>query len=249
MAQGGMEEIVPRLWCILSALKTESAILQPMNLPGVLLAETGIGPQNALRAIRKLVDEKPIGGIIHIGFAGALTTKLHLGDIVLLSSAESIDGVQSVALGSEDKIAKAFSVESRWTSGVCITCDRIIAVANDKRALAELRPEGEITCVDMESAPVAEYCQKQNLPYIGIRAITDALDEDLPLDLNECRGRDGNIDTMRVMWAAVHHPSSIAGLMELRRRAHNCADTLAKCVANVVAAYPTPADFTNAHPR
>lgn len=244
MAQGGVEETVPRPWCILSALKTESAFLRPLNLPGVHLVETGVGPQNADRTIRKTSTEKQIGGIIHIGFAGALTPALHLGDLVLLESVENADSSQSIAADSAKRIASAIPDEIHWHSGVCLTHDHIIATASEKHALAKGRPEGEITCVDMESAPVAAFCQEQGLPYIGIRAITDTLEEDLPLNLNECRGRDGNIDTMRVMWAAVHHPSAISGLVELRRRSKDCAQALARCVRSVVHDYPAPNSCT-----
>lgn len=210
--------------------------------------ETGVGPQNADRAIRKIAVERQIGGLIHIGFAGALAPSLHLGDLVLLESVENAEGSQSIATGSAKRIASAIPDESPWHFGVCLTFDHIIATAGEKHAIAKGRPEGEITCVDMESAPVAAFCREQGLPYIGIRAITDTLDEDLPLNLNECRGRDGNIDTMRVMWAAVHHPSAISGLVELRRRSKDCAQALATCVKRILSQYPTPGLYSGTLP-
>src|SRR5690606_29705880 len=220
---GGSEESVPRPWCIVSALPTESTFLRPLNVPNAVLAETGVGPLNAQRSVRRLFDDSPIGGIIHIGFAGSLSPSLHLGDIVVLESIEDEGGMPPVAIGTAARSAATLSDHLRGASGVCITHDRITTTASEKRAFGGRRAEGEITRVDLESAPVATHCIEKRVPYVGFRAISDTDSEDLPLDLNECRTRDGNIDTMRIMWAALHNPSAITGLLELRRRARDCA--------------------------
>jgi adenosylhomocysteine nucleosidase len=228
-----------KAWCVAAALKTELAAVRALHLKNVLFLETGVGPQNARRAIGETVDKHIIGGIIQIGFAGGLSQSLRPGDIVI---AQSVLG-KGAAPGAPDlprRASEVFSGDIRCHAGTFVTCDKILATAGEKQAIAMQYQDGEVACVDMESAPVAAICEEWHIPYIGLRAITDTLDEDLPLDLNECRGRDGNIETMRVMWAAVHHPSTISGLVELRRRARDCANTLAACVSAVVSAFPTP---------
>jgi len=237
-----------KAWCVAAALKTELSAVRALRLSDIILLETGVGPDNARRAIREAVDKQAIGGLIQIGFAGGLTQSLLSGDIVVASAVEG-EGAAPIAPDLPARAQETFSGDIRCRTGTFVTHDKILATAADKQAIADRRPEGDIACVDMESAPVTGICAERGIPYLGLRAITDTLEEDLPIDLNECRGRDGNIDTMRVMWAAVHHPTTISGLMDLRRRARECAQTLATCVRAIVTAYPTPDTFSNASPE
>lgn len=231
-------------WCVVAALKSELSSVRGLHLRNVTLLETGVGPQNADRTLRAAFDKCPITGIIHVGFAGALSQVLQLGDVVIGKDVSGNDA-KSTAWFASAGLSRLFDGDIRAHAGSIVTHDRILASAGEKRAAAAQHAGNTIACVDMESAPVAAICEERRIPYIGLRAITDTLDEELPLDLNECRGRDGNIDTMRVMWAAVHHPSTISGLVELRRRARDCAQTLAACVRTIISAYPTPEAYSN----
>ena len=237
-----------RYWCVAAALKTELAAVRALRLSNIILVETGVGPDNARRAIREAVEKQAIGGVIQIGFAGGLSQSLLSGDIVVATAVEG-EGAAPIAPDLPERATKTFSGDILCHTGTFVTNDKILATAADKQAIADRRPEGDIACVDMESAPAAGICAERGIPYLGLRAITDTLEEDLPIDLNECRGRDGNIDTMRVMWAAVHHPTTISGLMDLRRRALECAQTLATCVRAIVTAYPSPETLSNATPE
>jgi adenosylhomocysteine nucleosidase len=78
----------------------------------------------------------------------------------------------------------------------------------------------------MESAAVAEVCGERGLPYVGVRCITDLLNEDLPIDFNRCRGSDGGINTGRVIAALAMRPFAIPGVLRLQRRAADCSRIL-----------------------
>ncbi len=247
MTDGRVVTSVERQWCIAAALKSELSAVRALRLQNVILIETGVGLENAERTVRKIGENDAVGGVIHIGFAGSLSHSLALGD-VLVANAVDAEVAAPVVLEGTERVRSLLPPEVRSHVGTILTCDRILAKADEKRRFAEPRPADETACVDMESAPIARICTERNLPYVGLRAITDTFDEDLPMDLNECRGRDGNIDTMRVMWSAVHHPSAISGLMELRRRARECSQTLARCVKAFVEANPSPLHLSNDAP-
>jgi nucleoside phosphorylase len=221
----------------------ELAPLKALNLPNVICLETGVGPRNAERAIRRTIHAARPAAVIHIGLAGALSESLALGDILV---ADHIDGLRQA--GVDRRLLHATSTLKlngvTIRTGTVFTYDRILATAKEKRALAADLDKGTVACVDMESAVVAGACGESAVPYLAIRCISDAFDEDLPVDLNHCRDRDGNVDTLRVLWAIARHPRSIAGLMELHRRARSCARTLARVVQAVVARVPRPTDLS-----
>ena len=223
-------------WCVIAAMHSELSAVKHLKLPHIQYLETGIGPSNAEKSIVTYLGKNSISCAVHIGYAGALSHALSLGEVVV---ADSITGTEECSVDPKLQcVAEALSPSGvHMRRGRVVTMDRILATAAEKQEVAQIRAGDTPACVDMESAPVARVCAAHGVPYIALRCITDTLDDDLPIDFNECRGRDGNIHTMRIMWAAAHHPSSIAGLMELRRRARDCARNLAEVVRCLHAAY------------
>jgi adenosylhomocysteine nucleosidase len=230
-------------WCVVAAMHSELSAVKQLKLSHVQFLETGIGTANAERSIRAFFSKHAVSCVVHIGFAGALSTSLCLGDVAV---AESITGIADCSVDPKLQCV----VEALSPSGVTlrrariVTADHILANSAEKKEFARRHAGESPACVDMESAPVARACAEHGVPYVALRCITDTLDEDLPIDFNECRGRDGNIHTMRIMWAAAHHPSSIAGLMEMRRRARDCARNLAEVVRCLHVAYRGCAGFS-----
>jgi hypothetical protein len=86
----------------------------------------------------------------------------------------------------------------------------------------------------MESAAIAAVCAELQLPYLVVRAISDTFDEDLPVDFNRCRDRDGRVNPRRVMQAALFRPRAFKGLIELKRRADLCASNLAAFIRQLL---------------
>lgn len=227
-------------WCIAAALRTELFPVKTLYLPNAQLICTGVGLQNAERVMRNWLSAHAPELVLHIGFAGALSPDLAVGDILV---GEFVRGPYEAG-GDAFLLDKTRALQLEGVSlhfGAVVSVDRILATAAEKVALAAEWSAGQTACVDMESAAVARVCAEHRTRYLGIRAITDARDDELPVDFNECRGHDGNIETMRVMWAAAHRPGSIAGLLEMRRRARNCAQQLAIAVRGLFDACHTPA--------
>ena len=90
----------------------------------------------------------------------------------------------------------------------------------------------------MESAAIARVCAKRGVPFLIVRAITDLFDEDLPLDFNLYRNRNGQVDAGKVMRAALLNPKAIAGLLTLQKRSRVCADRLAAFLRDLLPRIP-----------
>ena len=97
---------------------------------------------------------------------------------------------------------------------------RIIGSASEKAGLA--RTTGAIG-LDMESMALALAAQQAQVPFVIVRAVSDLLDEDLPLDFNHFLRPTG---WLKGMVAVLGAPSSLFSLGRLRRQSLTAATNL-----------------------
>jgi adenosylhomocysteine nucleosidase len=88
---------------------------------------------------------------------------------------------------------------------------------------------------DMESAAWAREAAARGIPYLVVRAISDAADEDLPAFFTETVGTDGSIRRGEVARRALLEPSSWGTLLRMRRRLHDCSESLGAFLARMLA--------------
>ena len=218
---------------VAAAMGRELAPLIADGLPGLAFLETGMGVLNARRSLQAHLLRHRARALIGIGFAGALSTSLRVGDLVVAREVwterqrtELLPEFLSLA-----ESARGMGVEFRF--GKLLTVDEIVDKAASKRLLAERFGPEEIACVDMESAALIEVCREHRLPLVIIRCVTDLMTEDLPLDFSRCVRPDGRLSASRVMKAVLSKPGSISGLWDLRQRSGICARHLAALVRKI----------------
>jgi adenosylhomocysteine nucleosidase len=210
---------------VVAALERELAPLARRRDHAIHLLVTGEGRTNTRRALEPAIEAMKPRAVIGIGFAGALSESLAVADLVI---ARRVIG-DSGAIDATPRLVTA-AVETgldRILTGVAITVDEVIGEAEAKARLGKTIAGEQVGVVDMESFALAEVCVQRGLPFVVARAVTDLLDEDLPVNFNRCRGVDGRVSELRVLREAIKRPSSIAGLRELNRRAGVCARRLA----------------------
>lgn len=216
---------------VVAALGRELAPLARRSHAGLALIETGEGPRNASRVLRSWLEKKSARAVINIGFAGSLSPLLQIGDIVIArevrSHTESFDTGASQLFQLAERIQNA-------RSAVAITVDEIVCEAKAKRRMAESLAVNEIGWVDMESAAIASVCDSLEIPFLIARSISDAFDEDLPLDFNRCRTSDGRVSPRKVVQSLIRRPRALKGLIELQRRSETCAEKLAAFISELL---------------
>ncbi len=191
------------------------------------LARTGVGPDNATRAAARVLAHQPFSLAVSTGFACALVPTeigtLLVGRDVTFVCAQSLE--QSCAIDVPE-IERDTVVEQATDAGLpChvgrfVTSDRIIGNSSEKDRLARsTRAIG----LDMESAALAAEAQRAQVPFMIVRAVSDLLDEDLPLDFNLFLRPTG---WLRGIAAVLSAPSSLLGLGRLRRQSQVAAGTL-----------------------
>jgi hypothetical protein len=114
--------------------------------------------------------------------------------------------------------------------GTVVTVSEMVRTAKAKQPLPSTMVEHPIACVDMEFWPVARFCASHQIPFLIVRPISDAFDEDLPRDFNRYRRVDGNLDLPKIGGSILMHPWSVGGLLNLCHHAWLCTRRLAQFV-------------------
>ncbi len=193
-------------------------------------AVTGMG-RSATRAAQELLARYRPGVLVSVGFGGALTPDLVPGDMVL---GQSIHHFQPDTGELEEIRAPAppcpiaalvQALARAGLSGVAgnlITTPYVMDKARQGRPLSWL-PHA---AADLESSVLAGLAAAQGLPWLGLRAITDGAEEEIP-DFLRGEETPGVLDALG--WLA-RDPRRLMTLIRLRRRARLAAARLAQAL-------------------
>ena len=210
----------------------------------VTLALTGAGAANARTAMTRLLSDRPTPAlVVVIGLGGGLDPRLRAADLVIGAHVMNGDGA-SRRVAHAQWLARA----ERATGGVpgtIATVDQLVGTAAEKRVLVrrlctQLDAEGlPWGAVDLETWWCVEQAAEQGIPWVALRAISDAAQDDLPAPLSTCRDAQGGIDRRRVVLGAVRQPGSVPGLVRLAWRTRRCAQVLADALERLIASRPS----------
>jgi nucleoside phosphorylase len=200
------------------ALKAESAPFRRIAraFDNVAMLITGIGRQNAERSVRQVLAARKPARVFTCGFAGALTSDLPVGSVIFDTDDSGLEGRLTAAGARRVKFHCA---------------DRIATTAQEKKALYK---STNADAVEMESGSIAAICREYHLPCATVRAISDAVDDDLPLDFNRLSKPDRSLDYGKLAWAIARSPHKIGKLMRLQKNAAFSAQKLAGVLAKVI---------------
>jgi adenosylhomocysteine nucleosidase len=184
----------------------------------VKLAVAGVGVENSYKAARDLIERFGVRRIVSIGFAGALTGPLHVGDVVVADRVLDVRTGAKFDCGSEPwPIAGA-------RRGALLCSAEVITAAAEKRALAE---KWTALAVDMESAGVAHAAAERGIEFAAVKAITDTSDQSIAIDFARCRSDDKGFSLRKIVAEGIRRPHGIRDLWMLATAARVAARALA----------------------
>ena len=93
----------------------------------------------------------------------------------------------------------------------------------------------------MESFAVIGEAEKFGVAAIAIRAVSDGVDEDLPLDIDRILS-NGQVSIPRVLGQVARRPQALPGLMRLGKQSKNAAESLAHFLDLYIGAVTQQAD-------
>ncbi|MEM7354182.1 MAG: hypothetical protein AAF657_25485, partial [Acidobacteriota bacterium] len=189
----------------------------------LILGWTGDGRQAAEDGLRSLFAWQPVDRLIGLGVAGGLSPGLGLGQLVVGVEIRDADG--TAAPPKPSLVARALA-SGGAQEGVLNSSPQILAASRAKRRCWQQLGQPPVATVDLETATWARLAGEHRIPFLGVRAVSDPAEDDLPLDFERYRGTDGRVRSLRVALRALTRPSLIAPLRRLQQRVELCADRL-----------------------
>jgi nucleoside phosphorylase len=105
--------------------------------------------------------------------------------------------------------------------------DRIAATAAEK---AELRRTTGADAVEMESAVIRELCRARGIPSATLRVISDAADEDLPLDFNKVMTPEMRLSGSQLAKSLLCSPGLSPKLLSFQKQVRSAAKCLGRAL-------------------
>ena len=172
-----------------------------INDKSVALLQSGIGKVAAAVGTTALLQLTKPDVVINTGSAGGVASGLHVGDIVI-STETCYHDVDVTAFGyakgqlpacppafiSDQKLtalAEKIARELGHNVKRGLICSGDSFIAGGER-LAQIKADfPDVTAVEMEAAAIAQVCHSFNIPFVVVRAISDAGDGEASISFEE----------------------------------------------------------------
>ena len=229
----------------------------------VALAEVPPGPVNAALGAQALVTHCRVTTLLSFGSAGALAGSLSTGDLVIAQRAIAHDAGSFlghrfepsgiVGRGGQGRIGwrrsfeadpglVALALDAARRLGVCVHTGTVVTGNQAIFSTARrrwLHRTFDALAVEMETAAVAQVAVAHELPWVAVRAISDAASDELILDPGRLRFY---LDDGRPAWRfqagrwayLLSHPVAWRRLRQLRRGLARASEQASRLVADML---------------
>jgi adenosylhomocysteine nucleosidase len=195
----------------------------------IVLFESGPGTVRAAKAAHALIDAYRPRLVVSSGFAGGLDPRVNRYDLVAADSLVNSAG-SKITLDPAALVPWLTEVP-KLHRGQLLTLDRIVRLSDEKRRLGERH---QALAVDMESFAVAEVCRERGVPVLVVRAISDAVDDELPADIGHLLSRKTFAGQLGAAVGSVfRRPGAAKDLYNLHQTALEASGRLAKFLARL----------------
>jgi adenosylhomocysteine nucleosidase len=180
----------------------------------VIAVVTGIGLTSARTGTERMLDTVEVAHVVVVGITGAVDSVTPVGTLIV---------PEVVVNGATGRDYRPAPLGTGKPHGKMWTADELIT---DPGTLARLRAGG-VVALDMETAAVAEVCERRRVPWSVFRAVSDrATDGTIDQEVFGLSNRDGTPNVPAILRYAVKHPTRVPRMATLARGA-----TLATVVA------------------
>ena len=185
--------------------------------PNVRRFITGMGRDNAERAMETILHEIKPSVVLTCGFAGGLNPAYKLNEVLFQTDEGSV--LHEALLQAGARAATFF-------------CARRVAITSEEK-MKLWRGTG-MDAVEMESESIRDICQQHDIPSATVRVISDSAAEDLPLDFNTLMSPAQKIHYGKLSWALVRSPWKLAELLAFQQKTVDAAKALGGFLQKVV---------------
>jgi adenosylhomocysteine nucleosidase len=221
---------------IVTAIKEEAAALRwPLRHVTVdySVTVTGVGKDRALASMQKLFVkyERP-DLVLAMGFCGGLADNLRPGCLsltrqFLAQNEETVFSATDIFAGQARQTLMTGTVP--FVEGNSLTVDNIVRSSRRKRSLAK---EYGVATVNMEDYWLALACNRAGVPFISIRAVVDAVNDDLPAFVEEFATADDSGRGLGIALGAIKRPGNVLSLLSMAKKASSAKKSLGEFAAD-----------------
>ena len=204
----------------------------------IVLVRTGVGRKRAQNATQQVIDKFNPEVIISMGYAGALTEGLNVGDMFVASTILSPESDSNSFEMDDPKNLKWLELAKntpppenvKLKIGRLITVDMVVHTPKAKK---ELGSRFRAEAVEMETLEIALLTRVNKIAFISIRGISDAVNHEL-IDCSSFLGSDGELSKLRASWYVLTHPKSLKNAFSLRSNAQIATQNLTDFISRLI---------------
>ncbi len=204
----------------------------------IVLVRTGVGRKRAQNATQQVIDKFNPEVIISMGYAGALTEGLNVGDMFVASTILSPESDSNSFEMDDPKNLKWLELAKntpppenvKLKIGRLITVDMVVHTPKAKK---ELGSRFRAEAVEMETLEIALLTRVNKIAFISIRGISDAVNHEL-IDCSSFLGSDGELSKLRAGWYVLTHPKSLKNAFSLRSNTQIATQNLTDFISRLI---------------
>ncbi|MGH9782059.1 MAG: hypothetical protein ACRD33_09600 [Candidatus Acidiferrales bacterium] len=187
---------------------------------------TGVGPARAKAVVASALEWGP-SVCISSGVAGSLRETYCVGEVFVARELMELESGRTIA-GDRELVETAERRGIRVAERLLSSANMVIT-AEGKSRLGRMAD-----AVEMESFAVLTEALGHNIPCVAIRAISDAADQDLPMDFSGVLDDAGKVKTSKVARALAGAPHKLPALLRLGRNTRLAATKLTERLDAVI---------------
>ena len=191
-----------------------------MNDRELVVLLTGVGGRRAWAEATKVIWDGDVDVCISSGLAGALRGEHRPGDVLAAKEVHATN--RKKVIRSDPALLRLARACGAKVADAFYSVDRVLVRSSEKCELG-----AKADAVEMESGDIMLEAVAFGAKVIAIRAISDAVEEDLPLDFNRVTSQSGDLSVTRVLVQAAAHPGSIPKLIRFGWQSRSAAERLA----------------------
>jgi len=204
----------------------------------IVLVRTGVGRKRAQNATQQVIDKFNPEVIISMGYAGALTEGLNVGDMFVASTILSPESDSTSFEMDDPKNLKWLELAKKTPppENVKLKIGRLITVdmvVHTPKAKKELGSRFRAEAVEMETLEIALLTRVNQIAFISIRGISDAVNHEL-IDCSSFLGSDGELSKLRAGWYVLTHPKSLKNAFSLRSNTQIATQNLTDFISRLI---------------
>jgi len=179
---------------------------------------TGMGIANATKAADGVMDAS-YEICITAGFAGALSEKHAIGDVLVAEAVQQLGKSKTLQCGRN--LVHAARADGAKQVRMFLTSDHVVCSVEEKTQLAPFAD-----AVEMESFAILAVANKHKLSSVAIRVISDTRNRDMPARIDTMMDEKGRVKVGGIVRYIARSPLQLPALIRLGRESSTAAEAL-----------------------